>query len=98
MTFQEIRTTIASNRNAIRRFGVQKIGFFGSFVRGEQNDDSDIDLLVIFEPGKKSIDNLMDLYEFVQQLFHRKIDLLTPEGISPYLRPYIEKETVYEVL
>jgi hypothetical protein len=98
MTLKEIRSQIVSNRNAIRRFGVQKIGFFGSFVRGEQKDDSDIDLLVIFEPGKKSIDNLMDLYEFVQQLFHRKIDLLTPEGISPYLRPYIEKETVYEIL
>jgi predicted nucleotidyltransferase len=40
----------------------------------------------------------MHLYDYIESLFEQKVDLLTPEGISRYIRPYVEKEAVYEAL
>ncbi len=78
-----------------KRFGVAKIGIFGSTARGEANRDSDIDILVEFEEGKKTFDNFMDLAFFLEGIFGRKVDLLTPLGLHPYLRPYVEREVVW---
>ena len=46
---------------AFAALGVERIGLFGSFVRGQQRPESDIDLLVKFEPGKKTFDFFMEL-------------------------------------
>ncbi|MCF2137862.1 MAG: nucleotidyltransferase family protein [Candidatus Thorarchaeota archaeon] len=81
-----------------REFGVKKIGVFGSYARGEGTKHSDIDVIVVFEEGQKTFDNYMGLAFFLERLFGKKVDLLTPEGISPYILPYIEKEIVYEEL
>lgn len=62
------------------RFGVKRIGIFGSFVRGEQKETSDIDLVVEFE--KPDFDNFMDLAFYLEDLTGRSIDILTPEGIK----------------
>jgi len=53
----EIFRQLSGNQAAIRTFGVHRCGLFGSFVNGEQTDDSDVDLLVEFEAGSKSFDN-----------------------------------------
>ena len=98
MTFNETRGKILEHRGTLKQFGVCRIGFFGSYVHGQQRADSDIDLLVIFDKGQKTIDNYMHLYDYVESLFEQKVDLLTPEGISRYIRPYVEKEAVYEAL
>ena len=57
-TKQEILDILHQNRFHLKSFGIKRIGLFGSFVRGEQRPESDIDLLVEFEPGKKTFDNL----------------------------------------
>lgn len=76
-----------------KEFKVLRIGIFGSFVRNEQKKDSDIDIIVEFsEPiGLKFI----DLIEFIEKKLGKKIDLVSSEGISPYIKPYIEEEIVY---
>ncbi len=61
------------------RFGVKRIGVFGSFVRGEQKEGSDVDLVVEFE--KPSFDNFMDLTFYLEDLLGRKVDVLTSEGV-----------------
>lgn len=76
----------------IRRYGVRRCGLFGSFVRGEQNRESDIDLLVEFEAGQKSFDNFMGLAFFLEDIFGRKVDLITTESLSPRIGPYILHE------
>ena len=81
-----------------QRWGVVELGIFGSHARGEAGENSDIDFIVMFEKGKKTFDNFMDLHEYLENLYHRKIDLVTPESVSKYIRPYIEKEAVYEKL
>jgi uncharacterized protein len=86
---------IAENSDVIRQYGVKAIGLFGSFVRNEQNDQSDIDLLVEFEHGKKTYNNFIKLAYYLEDLFGRKVELLTSQSISPYIRPHIMKEVEY---
>ena len=91
----QILKMILNNQNNIRDFGVSKIGLFGSFVRNEQNEESDIDLIVQFEKGKKSYIKFINLSDYLEKLFNNKVDLLTEKGISPYMKSRIEKEAVY---
>ena len=92
---EQIFQLIQLNNKKIKSFGVLKIGLFGSFVRNQQNNDSDIDLIVEFEKEKKSYDSFIKLAFFLEELLGRKVDLLTNKSLSPYLGPRILKETEY---
>ena len=94
-TKKEISNLLLSHRKEIEKFGVKKIGLFGSFVKGKQQKDSDIDLFVEFLRGRKKFRNFMSLAFYLEDLFHRKVELVTPESLSPYLRPHIIKEIKY---
>jgi len=61
-------------------YGVKRIGLFGSFVHGVANENSDIDLIIEFEHpiGMKFI----ELCDFLEELFNRKVDVLTAEGLE----------------
>ena len=86
--------TITEHKKEIKkRYGGKKIGVFGSHVRGEQTETSDVDLLVEFD--EPTIDNFMDLLFFLEELFGKDVDLITTIGMSPYIRPNIEKELVW---
>jgi predicted nucleotidyltransferase len=76
-----------------KRFGVRRIGLFGSFARGEQKDTSDVDILVEFE--EPTFDNFMNLAFFLEDLFGRRMELVTPDSLSPYIAPYVKKEVVW---
>ena len=91
-TKQDIVTVLRENRELIRELGVKRLGLFGSFVRGEQRAESDVDLLVEFEPGKKTFDNFMALAFLLEDLLRRRVELVTAESLSPYLRPHILDE------
>ena len=71
---------------------MRRIGLFGSFVRGEQHLGSDIDFLVEFEPSKKTFDNFIKLSMFLEEALQHKVELVTPESLSPYLGPHILRE------
>jgi len=86
---------INKNRAQIQQFGVKRLGIFGSFVRKEQKTDSDVDILVEFEPGKKTFDNFMNLAFLLEKLVNRRVELVTPEGLSPHFQPYIFNEVEY---
>lgn len=78
-----------------QKYGVKRIGIFGSFAREEQRADSDIDVLVDFEEGAKTFDNFMDLKFLLEDLFHRKVDLVTIKALRPQLKEGILKEVTY---
>ncbi len=82
---------LQKNKATLEQYGVKQIGLFGSFVRDEGTNESDIDFLVDFEPGKKTFDNLMDLAFFLEDIFQRKVEVLTRQGLSPYIGPHILK-------
>lgn len=92
---EKILRKIEENREKIKEYGIKRIGVFGSYIREEQKEGSDIDIIVEFEKGKKTFDNYMDLKFFLEDLFGCKIDLVISEAIKPDLKSYISKEAVY---
>src|SRR5262249_50632395 len=68
-----------------RRAERRGMGLFGSFLREQQGHDSDVDMLVEFEPGRKTFDAFMQLACFLESLFGRRVELVTPESFSPYI-------------
>ncbi|MFW6123080.1 MAG: nucleotidyltransferase family protein [Thermodesulfobacteriota bacterium] len=92
-TAQEILAVIESHRDTIKKFGVRRLGLFGSHVRGEGKESSDLDFVVDFED--KTFDNYMDLKFFLEDLFNCPVDLVMIEAIKPRLKPVILNETVY---
>ena len=89
---------VKSHHEQIKAYGVKRLGLFGSFVREEQDGESDVDLLVEFEAGKKTFDNFMHLCFYLEELFEREVELLTPESLNPYIGPRILKEAEYVTL
>ncbi|HEU4553663.1 MAG TPA: nucleotidyltransferase family protein [Chitinophaga sp.] len=83
---------LSSHRQQIKSFGVKELGLFGSFVRNTANTNSDIDLLVEFEPDKKSYDNFMELAFYLEDLLGRNVELVTSQSLSKYIGPHILKE------
>jgi uncharacterized protein len=77
------------------RFGVERIGIFGSFARGEERPESDIDVLVTFRIGEKTFDNFMGIKFYLEDLFDRKVDLVTEAALKPLIRDPILSEVVY---
>lgn len=75
--------------------GVQCLGVFGSFARNELRTDSDVDVLVAFEPRHKTFDNLYEVGEALEEVFGRRVDLVTEDSLSPHIGPYILREVQY---
>jgi predicted nucleotidyltransferase len=93
---EQILDALSRNNEALRRLGVKRIGLFGSYVRGEQTESSDLDILVAFQPEAETFDNLMKLSYFLEQLFPSvQIELITENGLSPYIGPRILQEVSY---
>jgi uncharacterized protein len=91
-TKQDIFDVLQKNAAQLKLLGVKRIGLFGSFVRGDQRQGSDIDLLVEFEPSKKTFDNFYGLSVFLEEVLQRRVEVVTPESLSPYLGPHILRE------
>ncbi len=90
--FRKLRNVLPAIRT---RYGVKQIGIFGSFARSEQTRSSDVDVLVEFVDGQATFDNFMHLVYFLEDLFGRKVDLLTVRGIDKYIRSRVEREVIW---
>jgi len=95
---EQIFELLRQNQAQVKALGVTRIGLFGSFVRGESSPESDVDLLVEFEQGKKSFDNFMQLSFLLEGLFQRRVELVTQEALSPHLGPRILENVEYAPL
>ena len=97
MTTKEyILSTIRTHKPEFSKYGVQNIGLFGSYIRGEQSNKSDIDILIDFEPDKENFDNYMAVYDLFEKLFkNEKVEIITKNGLSPYIGPKILNEVIY---
>ncbi len=84
---------LSTHRDEIKSFGVKELGLFGLFKRDSSiSEESDVDLLVEFEVDKKNYDNFIDLAFFLEDLFGRKVELVTRESLSKHIGPHILKE------
>jgi predicted nucleotidyltransferase len=83
---------LAGSVPEIRALGVARLALFGSVLRGEARLDSDIDLLAQFAPGAKTFNRFLALAELLEERLGRRVDLVTTEGLSPFLGPHILAE------
>ena len=92
-----IRQLLQSKRAKIlqiaARHGARKVRIFGSVARGEARRGSDVDFLVDMEEGRSLLD-LIELSQDLETLLQRKVDILTDNGLSPYLEQRIHAEAV----
>lgn len=76
-----------------RRFEVLELAVFGSFARGDDRPDSDIDILVEFAPGARiGLWKFGELEAELSSLFGRKVDLVSKRGLKPRIRPYVLRD------
>jgi uncharacterized protein len=96
LTKQEIFKTIQDNKETIKSFGVTQIGLFGSYVRDEQTENSDIDLLIDYNKAEINFKNFMSFCFMMDELFAKiTVEVVTKNGLSEYIGPYILKEVEY---
>ncbi len=95
---QAIISLLRSNRGTLKNYGVSRLSLFGSFLTGRFGPESDIDLLVEFDPKKKTYDNFMDLSFFLEDLLGRRVELVTPQSLSRYIGPHILNQAEYVAL
>jgi len=94
-TIDQILNNIRNSKpEIVKEFHVKEIGVFGSYVRGEEKADSDIDILVDFE---KPIDlfRFLDLEERLSELSGRKVDLVSKKALKPHIGKVILAEVQY---
>ncbi len=90
---------LREHKDELEKFGVKRIGIFGSVARDEANEESDIDFVVEFEEHRGAMEDFIGLIDFLEALFGRKVDVLTPGGIKSIriksVRRRIEREVEY---
>jgi uncharacterized protein len=92
---EKILELMHENQEEIEKYGVKRIGLFGSFIANKQKSNSDIDILVEFKKGKKTFDNYMDLKFFLEGLFKRDVDLVVKESLKVNLKSNILRRVKY---
>jgi len=87
---QDIKRILKDHKDILDKYKVRIIGLFGSYVREEQREYSDIDLLVEF--NENSYDNFINLIFELEGLFGKEVTVVSENDLSPYLLPYVLKE------
>jgi len=95
-TKEHILQTLKANKADLSELGISAIGLFGSYIRNEQTPQSDIDVLVDFEPEQETFDNFMAVYDKLEELFQNEVvEVVTRNGLSPNMGPRILNEVEY---
>jgi predicted nucleotidyltransferase len=94
-TLNEIKQSLSIQKTMLlKTYNVNRLGIFGSYARGEQQQDSDLDVLIDYE-DPPSLVTLIELEYYLSEIIGVKVDLVTTKGIKPQLKDYILKEVVY---
>ena len=93
----EILTFLSDNKNKLfSEYQLVKIGLFGSFSKSEETKDSDIDLIVEFEPNTENLsEKKYKIRSLIKNKFNREVDLCREKYIKPYFKSQILKSVIY---
>lgn len=95
-TLEEVRDILSQHKEELRaRFGVRRLGIFGSYARGENSPVSDVDILVEVEHPVGW--EIVDLHRYLEDLLGLKVDLVTPGALrrKPLLWRSVQEDLVY---
>lgn len=93
---QEIVAYLKNNKKFFyEKFGVTRMGIFGSFVRDEQTRSSDVDMVVEIEKDRKNIHSFLQLKRFLEKELARTIDLGFEHSLKPIVREKIKEQIIY---
>jgi hypothetical protein len=90
LTKADILETLRSHRPSLEHFSVKAIALFGSYAKGAPSDSSDLDFVVEF--SRPTYDNFTNLERFLEELFGRRVDILTPAGVDSIRVPRISED------
>ena len=95
-TLKEISAFLVSQKPDLARRGIKEIGVFGSYVRGDQNSDSDLDVLIDLErPVKIDLLELIGIEQNFSEHLGLRVDLVIKSNLRPFLRERILSEVMY---
>jgi len=93
-SLNDIKALLKKHEKELKeKYRIKEIGIFGSFVRGEAKEVSDIDILVEFE-RPIGLFKFLELEDYLSQLIGRKVDLVSKKALKPHIGKYILKEVV----
>ena len=97
LTADEILSFLKQKKVFLKKeYHCTEIALFGSFARNEQNDESDIDFLVVFEPGTADLWKVEhDLKDYLMKEFNRPVDICSKKWIKPVFIPLVLNEAIY---
>jgi hypothetical protein len=96
MKGQEILAKLRENKSALRERGVSHAALFGSRARGDNRPDSDIDIIIEFDPAAHvSVFNYAGLKDYIASLFDRPVDVVNRDGLKPHVRPAASADAIY---
>lgn len=86
---------LQQQRSKLKDFGVLSIGLFGSYVKDQATENSDVDVIVDIRKEKKTLLNFMALAYFLEDVLGKKVDLITLQSLSPHIGPHILNTVEY---
>jgi predicted nucleotidyltransferase len=96
MNRQEILAKLRENEAALRARGVSHAALFGSRARDDARPDSDNDIMVEFDPAARvTVFNYAGLKDYIADLFDGPVDVVSREGLKPYVRPTVTTDAIY---
>lgn len=94
-TLEEIKHLLKQSKSTLQEnYRVTELGIFGSYVRGEQNEASDVDVLIDYEKAP-TLFKLVELRNYLNELTGMKVDVVTKKGLKPRIRERVLSEVVY---
>ena len=95
LLLEEIEAILKAHRRELEeKFGVKEIGIFGSYVRGEATEKSDVDILVDFYEVP-SLLGFIELEEYLEDLLGIKVDLVMKSALKPKIGEHVRGEVIY---
>jgi len=96
MSTDDVLSYLVAHKNEFRvNFGVTKIGLFGSYARGEQKDNSDIDIAIEIASDKKTLSSFVAIKRLIEKDLGKNVDFGIESTLKPIVKQYIQNEIIY---
>lgn len=99
MNVKKFLSSESKIREICEKHDLSFLGLFGSYATGDENEDSDVDILYEFKDGvKKSLLDIVHVKQNIEDIIHKPVDIVSRANIKPFLKQFIlpETKTLYE--